>query len=449
MHSALEKQKIDEHLLNGIAAVRAGRRSEARTLLMSVVERDERNEQAWLWLAGVMDDPADVRTCLENVLELNPNNARARQGLDWLSAQTLRSAERDERAEQAAGAAQEDQQPRTEDHRPPTDDRPPATKQSRTAATTAPPTPDHTVNVSSQESTPTTQNSRLKSQSSNLADLPCPYCGAPTSVRQRSCTQCRNSLMIQAEPSERPSRWLGALGVVLGAAGLLVVIGGIAYAVAAVLAYQAARFGPDGQQIANAPLPLALITISATLIVLGVNIAGIAGPLRRRSLPAYYAVVIGLPLLMALTAFAWLRGLPAISLTTLPAESATLLADGLGSALVVLLGLLVLCAALAGMAYRDFFGPIVRFTGRIEPADATTHYNSGVSYRKRGMWYMAAGEWERAAALTPRDINVLRALGLAYAQLGQRQAALDTLDRALAIAPDHTGLREDRAAVER
>src|SRR3954469_4462774 len=74
-------------LQQGIAAARAGKREESRTLLMRVVEADERNEQAWLWLAGVVDGPEDVRTCLQNVLDLNPANQQAQQGLAWVESQ--------------------------------------------------------------------------------------------------------------------------------------------------------------------------------------------------------------------------------------------------------------------------------------------------------------------------------------------------------------------------
>src|SRR5215470_18269566 len=76
----------EELLQQGIAAARTGRREEARALLVQVVEADERNVQAWLWLAGVVDDPEDMRTCLENVLDLNPGNGKAQQGLAWIEA---------------------------------------------------------------------------------------------------------------------------------------------------------------------------------------------------------------------------------------------------------------------------------------------------------------------------------------------------------------------------
>lgn len=75
---------IDDLLKQGIAAARAGRKGEARQKLLLVVEVDEENEQAWLWLSGAVESNADRRVCLENVLAINPRNAAARQGLRWL-----------------------------------------------------------------------------------------------------------------------------------------------------------------------------------------------------------------------------------------------------------------------------------------------------------------------------------------------------------------------------
>ncbi|HYF64020.1 MAG TPA: hypothetical protein VD886_14455, partial [Herpetosiphonaceae bacterium] len=77
----------DSQMQAGIAAFKAGDKAGARAHFMQVVEADENNEQAWLWLAGAMDDPAETRICLENVLHLNPANQRAAQGLDWLRKQ--------------------------------------------------------------------------------------------------------------------------------------------------------------------------------------------------------------------------------------------------------------------------------------------------------------------------------------------------------------------------
>src|SRR4051794_24292460 len=79
---------VDAMVNEGVNAFKAGRKEEARALLLKATELDQYNEQAWLWLSGLMDSPDDQRTCLENVLAINPNNERARQGLSYLTGQT-------------------------------------------------------------------------------------------------------------------------------------------------------------------------------------------------------------------------------------------------------------------------------------------------------------------------------------------------------------------------
>ena len=78
---------IARMLYEGALAVKEGRHADAQGLLLQVIERDEQNELAWLWLSGAMEDPADQQVALENVLALNPGNAAARQGLAWLQSQ--------------------------------------------------------------------------------------------------------------------------------------------------------------------------------------------------------------------------------------------------------------------------------------------------------------------------------------------------------------------------
>jgi len=73
-----------ELLQKGIALAKAGRREEARDILLQVVEQDERNESAWLWISGVVDTDDDKAIALENVLTLNPNNEWARRGLQLM-----------------------------------------------------------------------------------------------------------------------------------------------------------------------------------------------------------------------------------------------------------------------------------------------------------------------------------------------------------------------------
>ncbi|MBP1468148.1 hypothetical protein EYB53_020725, partial [Candidatus Chloroploca sp. M-50] len=74
-------------LLNqAIEAARHGQAREAEAMLLELVEADETNELAWLWLAEVVANPEERRTCLENVLALNPANAAARHDLQRLNA---------------------------------------------------------------------------------------------------------------------------------------------------------------------------------------------------------------------------------------------------------------------------------------------------------------------------------------------------------------------------
>jgi len=78
--------EVNHLLAQGVALAQAGQRAQAYHLLLDVVELDQRNEQAWLWLSTVADNLNDRRICLENVLTINPNNAPARQWLDDLAA---------------------------------------------------------------------------------------------------------------------------------------------------------------------------------------------------------------------------------------------------------------------------------------------------------------------------------------------------------------------------
>jgi len=78
---------VDGMVREGVNALKAGRKDEARALLLRAVELNQYNEDAWLWLSGVLEPIDDQRTSLENVLSINPNNERARQGLDFLNKQ--------------------------------------------------------------------------------------------------------------------------------------------------------------------------------------------------------------------------------------------------------------------------------------------------------------------------------------------------------------------------
>ncbi len=71
--------QVEELLQRGIEAAKAGDKQTARSLLEQVVQHDEQNEMGWFWLAAVVEDDIEKRTCLGNVLVINPDNERARR----------------------------------------------------------------------------------------------------------------------------------------------------------------------------------------------------------------------------------------------------------------------------------------------------------------------------------------------------------------------------------
>lgn len=81
------RERAQTFVEQGQAAAKAGQRELARRYLQAAVDIDAENVEAWLWLAGVQDDPAAIQASLERVLELEPDNKRAQQGLAWAEQQ--------------------------------------------------------------------------------------------------------------------------------------------------------------------------------------------------------------------------------------------------------------------------------------------------------------------------------------------------------------------------
>lgn len=78
----LENRRL---LVDGVQALLAGRREQARDLLLNYLEREERDPEGWLWISGTIDDSSDIETALQNCLDCDPNNQYAKQGLQWIN----------------------------------------------------------------------------------------------------------------------------------------------------------------------------------------------------------------------------------------------------------------------------------------------------------------------------------------------------------------------------
>lgn len=79
-------ERVAQLIRQGQGAAQRGNNELAREYLQAAVDLAPNNPTAWLWLAGVLEDPAEAKYALERVLELDPNNVRAREGLTQLAA---------------------------------------------------------------------------------------------------------------------------------------------------------------------------------------------------------------------------------------------------------------------------------------------------------------------------------------------------------------------------
>lgn len=74
--------EADQLTQRAIAAAQVGDNAEAEELLRQATELDAENAGAWLWLARVVVDLDEKRTCFERVLTLDPYNEPAKLGLE-------------------------------------------------------------------------------------------------------------------------------------------------------------------------------------------------------------------------------------------------------------------------------------------------------------------------------------------------------------------------------
>jgi hypothetical protein len=125
----------------------------------------------------------------------------------------------------------------------------------------------------------------------------------------------------------------------------------------------------------------------------------------------------------------------------------------ISSALFILIAVLLFLPQITALlllffSYGDVFAPMQRQVLSVGVLSPAKHYNNGLDYKNRGMWYMAAQEWATAVKHAPLEPNFLHALGLAFVQLGQLDRARITLDFARQVAPADTGIIDSRALVD-
>jgi DNA-directed RNA polymerase subunit RPC12/RpoP len=80
-----EEKEFEELIHDGIAAVKGGQRSLARTLLNKAIQIKSADARPWIWLTATTDDPEEQRQYFGNAVAAEPGNAMARRGLVLLS----------------------------------------------------------------------------------------------------------------------------------------------------------------------------------------------------------------------------------------------------------------------------------------------------------------------------------------------------------------------------
>jgi hypothetical protein len=80
----VSKEAVDALIQDGITALKASNNDRAFNLLSSALKLDSTNELAWLWLSGAVSTDNERLYCLRKIIELNPNNADAKRGLNSL-----------------------------------------------------------------------------------------------------------------------------------------------------------------------------------------------------------------------------------------------------------------------------------------------------------------------------------------------------------------------------
>ncbi len=359
---------IPDLLQAGLDAVAQGDRERGRALLLEVVERDDQNVAAWLALGQAMDDPADRRTALENVLTLEPDHAEARRRLEALE---------------------------------------------------APPAPgddlerwQHLIAESPREIEDDLDDPYL-----------CVYCGRLTGERDRRCPHCGRGLYRRVERSEGSiylQRTRALLAFAMGF-GVLGFIGpGLGYIAA----------NTPGQTVFTSLYEIAALRLITGEFIHFNSVTAqwlISGLLARQAILLALLVGIGQRWRIAFygaTVLLLLDAAAQIGLMFTPGISPV---AGVGNVIMALVVLMALYTA-----DREFTIEQERLLNKPDSKahTAVEYYKLGHTYRKQGMWALAVAQWRRAVGLAPREALYYRDLGLGYAQIKRYERSLRTLEEA-------------------
>jgi tetratricopeptide (TPR) repeat protein len=421
---------MNDWLRAGIAAAKSGQRERARDLLMRVVEQDEENPLAWLWLSGVVDSLDDREICLENVLALDPDNDAARKGLAFVRRQ--KGSQAPPSAETMLPSVPSPEPSAAEERagRPPT--LAAAILHEDFARRRPPPEPEP-------EPSPPAP---LQDEFDN--EYLCPYCATQTHPDDRKCKTCGADLWIKTRRRKERSSWLWA--------ALTVQMAGIIWPAIVpllMLVYAAREVGIEN--------PLTLVPV---YVGLSNSVPPKVANAVLEAVPRLYFLVPALYVLFSIVVLVglYLRWKPVFFLFLTSALLAlvlggagVLLSQGIGlicSGGGVVLALLMFLMLL--QLEDDFFFDEKRILLRIDRSakKGLDFLASGRRYARRRMWAMAVIHLRRAASWLPGWIDCHLELAVAYIGLRRYDLAAQALAEAKRINPGDPQVEELTALLE-
>lgn len=385
---------MSEKLEAGVEALKAGQRARAQELLIEVVEQDQENVAAWLWLSSAMDDPEERQICLENVLALDPDNELAQQGLALLAEQQAAAPPRPVPEPEPEAPPL---QPEPEAHPPPAPS--PQPEETRLSSFQVQPLEDEAE----------TEDFTQQTVDEFDDEYRCVYCLAPTKPDDKRCPNCRKKLWIELRKEKRSTILWIATGIQVVNTFIL---GAVLYFVA-VSMNALAQMDPE---MDAATLRLALYGCSTPLFIYQVVV--VVGLIMRWK-PVYYLYLIsaGFTLLSAIVAFFTGAGI----------------CGG-----ILNFGLAMVMVWLVFQMESDFFGEKRRIVLRRDK-DAkgmASLMESGHRYGRQNIWGLAALHFRQAAWQASRDIGPHLALAVAYINLKRFDLAEKALNNARSIDPN-------------
>lgn len=396
--------EIETWLQESITAVKSGESQKARELLLRVLKVDDHHEKAWLWLSAVVDTDEERRTCLENVLAVNPHNNVAQAGLAKLGAEPAAALKRyTVRREKtpvslASAVLYPEQQVQEWSWEEPE------------------------VEIRRQgNQAPMLARSTFNDIWSGESDM-CAYCAHELAFEDERCPHCRQQLKRIAFRYAKPSRHLYVLFVLLINQAQLFLVQVI---------YDVIQ--NKALVVSHILLPLIFMSIFLGL-AMGINF---------RQIWAYVASIVLLFMFLLIVVTSIMTPIDFTALQ-LPVQDPAV--DGFlqsfGDLVSTAIRICQIIAATFALIYAillvgpDFVRDEERITAVVTKGlrSATQYHSKAKELSKRGMWASAVLHWQRAVGQEPHVLTYQHHLGLAYAQLGFYERSLDMLNSALTLA---------------